>query len=722
MSSFSVYVQIDDKDPIIVELDLNEKLSKIREKLEKNSLIRMNDTLLFAKKINDVLAGIAKENEEDKTLEDIVEKQKKFLHLKSLNEEILVYIKDSQSPVTLRLNLNDRLSKIWQLLEEKNLVKTDDILIFGFKSNDDSFITISIDSETSLIDIKNSGKMIGKLISLYLREDSEKMCIYFKNKYGLCRGINDKFEKANKPAFVIKNFKIVKTDSNQQYSIQIDSETSSNSKIGWLLSADVNINQNFAKLGVSIGNSKSKSSTNKINQTYNITEHKKATLTFELVPTTNFLHAVEDVINSENPIRKLKEVAVEFISEEVILGGKAYFEGSSIINEKLKESTSEGAISAGFPVAQVSAQAAISESDNEKKSFKYNFFRLFGGKQQFSFEDFNKTEWANSLDNFKLWDCIEIHPISIFKLLPEDKQGKILALVGKIIHYSTVVNVNYKPINSTSFKQFKLEIPDYITINDEKADYNIFAAVINKDGKEKTNNILRIAKGKVNDMLKLAKSDIFSCKVLWPQDEKPSLIIHCIQKEFKEHIRNLKIRWMIIGKNINFNFISPNYQLKVKKIDFIEQGVHTKVLDLECDSLSLCFGISVIRKLDDSNNSLAIGHHFFKDTDKIKSYIFSYCSEKKQYAHLPHFTFYTLIIPSCNDSSNDRGTTHCVAPDPLKYISLFITSENNHCPIFLKRKGDEIKTKHIKVDNCKNGCICKNKLPEYHFAYFDPKI
>ena len=88
MSSFSVYVQIDDKDPIIVELDLNEKLSKIREKLEKNSLIRMNDTLLFAKKINDVLAGIAKENEEDKTLEDIVEKQKKFLHLKSLNEEI----------------------------------------------------------------------------------------------------------------------------------------------------------------------------------------------------------------------------------------------------------------------------------------------------------------------------------------------------------------------------------------------------------------------------------------------------------------------------------------------------------------------------------------------------------------------------------------------------------------------------------------------------------
>ena len=37
-------------------------------------------------------------------------------------------------------------------------------------------------------------------------------------------------------------------------------------------------------------------------------------------------------------------------------------------------------------------------------------------------------------------------------------------------------------------------------------------------------------------------------------------------------------------------------QLKVKKIDFNELNIQKKLLDIECSSSSLCFGIPVLRE------------------------------------------------------------------------------------------------------------------------------
>src|SRR5688572_25755761 len=91
--NIDIIVQIDDPPSKHVSVSLNpgEKLSKIREKLEQNSKVKMNDTLSFANKIvqtnnynNEIyLAEVAKEDEEKKTLEKIVDKKDKILYLKS---------------------------------------------------------------------------------------------------------------------------------------------------------------------------------------------------------------------------------------------------------------------------------------------------------------------------------------------------------------------------------------------------------------------------------------------------------------------------------------------------------------------------------------------------------------------------------------------------------------------------------------------------------------
>jgi hypothetical protein len=77
---------------------------------------------------------------------------------------------------------------------------------------------------------------------------------------------------------------------------------------------------------------------------------------------------------------------------------------------------------------------------------------------------------------------------------------------------------------------------------------------------------------------------------------------------------------MIIGYDINFNCSDFNIQLEVQKDHFNASNCQ-KLLDLEYDSSVLCFGVPVLSKL---NSSLAIGHHFFNDKEKIGVYTFSY--------------------------------------------------------------------------------------------------
>ncbi|CAB5394996.1 unnamed protein product [Rhizophagus irregularis] len=640
----NITVQMDDTSSklISVNLDLRDKLSNIRKKLEQNSKVEMNDTLSFANKINknnktsgSSLAEIAKEDEEKIILENI-------------------------------------------------------------------------------IDIKNNDKF------LYLK--SEPDWKFFKDRLKLEYGRSVTLEKANNRAFTIVNCEINEiVDGYENSTIQIDLEEDKIIKNDFLLIADIDI-PNFAKLGVSIKNSNIKNSNVVTSLTYNIIEYEKMSLKFKLEPTKEFIEAVKDVIDSEES-RKFKDIINDFgqfIPKEIILGGRAYF----IAKENSEENSGEYVKNTDCRASNIKIEKNSSKTFNKSNSSKFQSFKLFGGKEVCS-NNFNETDWIESLRDFRNWSCIKFKdPVNIFQLLPENLRRQVLLLVGKKILYTNTEDCTNYLFESGMHHTFKLNIPENILeiLQNKDADCNIFATVIDKKGK-----------------------DIFNCQIVWPPNEDPKLIIHCIQKKFRKRECILKIKWMIIGYDINFDFNHSdlNVKMKILKEDFNSSDHQTiiKQLDLKYDSSALYFGIPILDKLDSSNNSLIIGHHFFNDENEIiGSYIFSYCLKKNHFVNLPNFTFYTLIISNYSNSGNygilplqhtskmrkllNFIKSKSLKPNP-KFISLHST-KNKYNPILLKQKASEIKIKYINVNCDQNDCICKNKRfkkfeDNLKYAFLDPK-
>ena len=113
--------------------------------------------------------------------------------------------------------------------------------------------------------------------------------------------------------------------------------------------------------------------------------------------------------------------------------------------------------------------------------------------------------------------------------------------------YSTVETCDYKSAAGEP-REFELKIPKNISeiLWDKYADCDIFATVIDT--------------GNVN-------KDIFNCQVLWPPNEDPRLLIYCIQQKFRERQCNLKIGWMVVGYDVNFN-LNAEFKVHVLKNDF----------------------------------------------------------------------------------------------------------------------------------------------------------
>ncbi|PKY46258.1 hypothetical protein RhiirA4_420496 [Rhizophagus irregularis] len=634
---------------VLVKLNLRASLSKIRDKLEKNSEVKMNDTFSFAKMINNnssesLLAIIAREDEEIIILENIIDiKNDKFLYLKS-------------EPET---------KPDWRFFEDK--------LKLGYGSN----VTL---------------------------------------------------KKANSRAFTIVDCEMDEiVDGYENRTIQIDLEEDETIKNDFLLIADIDI-PNFAKLGVSIKNSNIKNSNVTTNLTYNIIEYNKMSLEFKLEPTTEFIEAVKGVIASKDP-RKFKDIINDFgrfVPKKVILGGRAY----SIARENSEENFGEHTKNIGGQASNVKIEKKSSKSLSKNNSFKYQSFKLFGGKEVCS-NNFNETDWVESLKNFRNWSCIKFEdPINIFQLLSEDLRKQILLLVGKKILYTDTEDYTYYLSVPGTHHTFKLNIPENILeiLQHKDAECSIFSTVIDEKGK-----------------------DIFNCQVIWPPNEDPKLIIHCIQKNFNKRECKLKIIWMIVGYDINFDFNHSDFNVKLKvlknEFNVSNQQAITKQLDLEYDPSILCFGIPVLSKLNSSNNSQVIGHYFFNDraNRKIGSYLFSYCLESNHFINLPNnFEFHTLIILNYLDSDNYgilpfqhmskiRKMLNSINLNSLKstpkFISLYST-ENNYVPVFLKQKAYEIKIKYINVNYCnQDNCICniygnekfKKLENNLKYAFFDPK-
>ncbi|PKY60872.1 hypothetical protein RhiirA4_520211 [Rhizophagus irregularis] len=561
------------------------------------------------------------------------------------------------------LNLKDKLSNIRRKLVQNSEVKMNHTFSFANKINnkgESSLAVIAREDEENIILEKIMDK---NSMFLYLKSEPKPDWKFLKDKLKLEYGCTETLEKANKRAFTIVSCEMNEIiDGYENNTIQIDLEENKIIKHDFLLIADIDI-PNFTKLGVSIKNSNIKNSNIITSLTYNIIEHKKVSLKFKLEPTTEFIEAVKDVIDSKDP-RKFKDVINDFgqfIPKEVVLG------------------------------------------------------KLFGSNS------FNESDWIETLNDYKYWSCIKLKdPVNIFQLLSKNLRKRILSLVGKKILFTSIEEYSYKLPESGSKL---INIPENILkiLQNKDADCNIFATVIDK--KEK---------------------DVFSCQITWPPNEDPRLIIHCIQKKFRKRECKLKIKWMIVGYDTNFDFNHTDFntKLKVLKNDFnaLNCQAISESLDLEYNPSILCFGIPVLSNLDSSNDSLVIGHHFSNDREnrKVGSYIFSYCLEKNHYVNLPNFTFYTLIISNYPNSDNYGISTfqHTSKTKKLvnfikfnsleskkKFFSLY-SAPNNYGPIFLKQKASEIKGKYINVNCNQDNCICKRLMKlenSLKYAFFDPK-
>ncbi|CAB4432223.1 unnamed protein product [Rhizophagus irregularis] len=667
-----VAVQID-KQSVLVHLKLNDKLSIVRTELGKNSIIKMDDTLSFAKKTSQLSNN---GNEINRFAEIAHEDEDKFFL-----SNIIVYENPNILYLTKSSNPN------WKFLNDK--------------------------------------------------------C---KLDYG-CIMTNDGIKRANEKAFKLENCELENTGVSQKGTTRFSSNDVEEwmMKTNLLFTTDIEV-QNFINLGLSIGTLKKERFKSETNLSYEYTKHSKLLLKFKdyLKPTEEYIKDIENAINSKKPESFLKiiEKFGQFIPTEIVLGGRVHLENCSKSSEKIVNSVNEtsanikvkGAFGTGIT-------GTSSYSGGNTKSYNYKCKKLIGGVQPEKFENFDEiTEetWIKSLVDYRNLDCIEFQkPINIFQFLPDNLRKQIFLLIGKKVLYSTTVNCEYwlNENGRPEIVELRNIPPNILTfLETEEADCNIFARVF--DTEESKN-----------------KNDFFTWQILQPINGKPCLIIHCIQKNFRKRKCKLKIGWMIIGYKTDLNFVHSDFnniqsQFDIQKKDFKLNNQPIFKTEFEYNflykNISSYLGISVLDKLDSSNNSLIIGHHFFnvQKDNKIGARTFSYCSKNKYCANLPNFTFCILIVSGCPNSSSTFGTISFEKQLSRKpyinftkfnldfnsiYINLVFTNESYYHPICLKQKSNQIKIKYLRC--IKSDCYtCKNNTyntlniseEDIRCVYFDP--
>ncbi|GBC32596.1 hypothetical protein GLOIN_2v1880620 [Rhizophagus irregularis DAOM 181602=DAOM 197198] len=633
---------------------------------------------------------------------------------------------------TVRLNLENNLSIIRQELKDKKFI--DNTLLFSKKYRDDNndninygFSEIQLEEEEDYL-LNDIIVIIDENNILYLKQCSEPdwKCLSKLRKidYG-CTMTSNGIKKADKRAFEIEDCELFKIGAEgcRKGFVEFKSNHDRIMKKNLIFSTDFNL-ESLGKLGISIGNMRNEGINSENISSYSFTQYDKVSLKFgdHLKPTQEFIEEVEKAIKSEDSAEKFKQITEQygqFIPTTVILGGRAHYDERATSTGCSAENSKEASmkVNAGGTL-EVNAAGTAGYSEAKSNHYKSNYTKLIGGEQS-DLENFDEKAWFKTLENYKNWDCIELQGlISIFQPIPDYLRKKIIESVGKRIHHSgfKVISYNLEKFGKPKIFEFKDVIPPNILniIQNKEADCNVFATVI--------------------DMEK-SQNNFFTCQVLCSPGGIPNLIIHCIQKKFKKRQCKLKIIWMVIGYYIDFNFIISDFntQLKIFKNENTSDGqttINTKLLNFEYDpyinEIPPCIGIPVLTKLDSSNDSFIIGHHFFNaQKNKTSVCTFSYNLKDSIYDKLPDFTFYTLIIP--NNSAHNIISFYRRSFSRKLYInrsnlfiSLYSTKETNCGPIFLKQNYEKIRTKSIK---CR--CECKVKPLEISennikCAFFDP--
>ncbi|CAB4376445.1 unnamed protein product [Rhizophagus irregularis] len=634
------------------------------------------------------------------------------------------------TPTMKKLNLESNLSVIRK--ELKKNINDMNILLFAIKVGHKFAKTELEDEEDTLLNdiiFENSGNKF-----FYLLKNSSPSWNYLNGKLKFDHGRIMSFngiKEVNNRAFKLKDcdFNLTGAEKYKKDRLEFSSEEDWMKKTNLFFSIDINV-KNFIGFGLSIGKSKDENFKDEINSTYKYTEIGKATLKFSkknLEPTDDFKNDVKGAIASKEPGRffDIIEKYGQFIPTEVILGGRVYFRGVKTSSERSVSKTKEGSAKGNIESSNAKIERNFNESKSKSDFYSFDHMRLLGGSHP-NDENFDEKVWIESLKDYQTWDCIEFkNPISIFQLLPDDLYKETFKAIGKRIIYSNIKECDYYLYKPGRYRTIELRnIPKKISdiILNEDADCDIFAAVVDTDEN--------------------SKKVFFNCQILKKSNAKPSIIIHGIQEKFQECKCRLKIGIMIIGYDVDFNFIYSDVSVELIKCVYNSKKP-SMALPFEEELISTntpFLGIPVLNSITYLNSSIAIGHNFRKLDNKpneLDIEAFPYCLKTSCYVNLPKFTFCTIIIKDnrnkaykllkLNLSQKELDISKEFDDSNPKYISLYSSDINSYLPVFMNQKSKKIYVEHICSKNCKN-CISKLKklkneqYIEYECILFNPDM
>ncbi|GBC01723.1 hypothetical protein RclHR1_04300005 [Rhizophagus clarus] len=636
---------------------------------------------------------------------------------------VINIVEESSESCTLRrLNLEDSLSDI-----RKNDKNINNSLLFSKKLNNDIRDNNEINEVTKLsekyakIESEDEKNYHLREIITVINEQNylflmKRPCWNIFNSnckldYG-CTMSFDGIKKANKRAFKMKDCELteIKAKGYKKDKLEFESKEDWMRKTNLFFSNDVNI-QNFAELGLSIGNSQDEKFNDEIKSVYEYIELGKMKLKFHLEPSEEFIKEINSAIECDDleEYRKITEEYGQFIPTEVILGGRVYFNNIKMSSKNSVDKSNESSTSMKIGPLNFKLKSKANKSEGKSKFYCFNKMRLLGGNHPEG-ENFDEKNWIESLRDDQTWEVIEYkNAISIFQLVPDTLCKIPYKSIGKRILYTYTEDCDYYISKSHRHRDFELKLPRNIlnVIQNKEADCDIFATVIDTED---------------------SKNIFFNCQILKPKSEngelvKPRILIHGIQKKFKSHKFKLKIKIMIVGYDKDFNFILPTIEVIKKHHNSRDHHSFDSIALSKQDLMTRnipFFGIPVFEDLN--HKSLVIGHNFRNVDNELKIDVFSYCSKNSRYVDLPEFTFCTLII---NDPiSNAYGLLpfkfSMLKKKPFidlkkefasylnpKYVSLCLSKDtNNYKPFFLKQKIEQIKIKYVNCNCSKTGKIC----------------
>ncbi|CAB4378633.1 unnamed protein product [Rhizophagus irregularis] len=614
---------------------------------------------------------------------------------------VFVEIVGDSTPTMKKLNLENNLSNIRK--ELKKNINDMNILLFAIKVGQ-IFAKTEPDDEndTILNDIifENSGSKF-----LYLMKNSNPSWKYLNEKCKLDFGRITSFDgikEASSKAFKLKDceFKPIDSKGYKKGRLEFKSEEDWMKKTNLFFGIDINV-QNFIGLGLSIGKSKDENFKDEVNSTYVYTEIGKASLKFNkenLELTSDFSNDVKNAIKCKdhNKFSEIINKYGQFVPTEVILGGRVYFKGVKSLSENSTNKTKESSVNMNFgpSIAKIGGNS----NDSERKSDFYSFdhMKILGGRPPVD-ENFDEKIWNKSLEDYRTWDCIELkNPINIFKLLPDDIYKEAFKSIGKRILRTIVKDYEYRLDNPERYQIIELTDEESKIILNKDADCDIFATVVDDDEN--------------------SKKVFFNCQILKNQNAKPSIIIHVIQKEPQKRICKLKIGIMIIGYDVDFNFINSNVS-----VELLVNNNYNFNDGLMANNLFL--GIPVLEYFNHLNDSITIGHNFRKLNNELIIEPFSYCSKKHCYhfSNLPQFSFYTIVIKNYSNIYESRILEY-PKKDEIKfsdkcpkYISMYFSEADSYLPVFMNQKSEKVYLKHFcnKCEKCKQEPEYNIKLKTY---------